>query len=271
VESSDSAVVTETRVEVTTIGDRTGMLHVNAAPGVHRVENDDTNWYIVEGDGGLTIVDTGVPRSWDALQEALRQLDRRPGEIRAVVLTHGHFDHLGFAERARRELGVPVFVHENDVPLTRHPWRYDHERARTWYLATQFRATPIVARFLRDRAFWPRPVRTVVRFGDSGTLSVPGAPRVVPTPGHTLGHCSLHLPDRDAVIAGDALVMLDPYTARQGPRLVARAATADSERNRRTLDNLAATEARFVLTGHGPVWAHGAGAAVEAARAAPVA
>jgi glyoxylase-like metal-dependent hydrolase (beta-lactamase superfamily II) len=247
------------------------MLTVDAAPGVHRVENDNTNWYIVEGDGGLTIVDAGIPRSWDALHEALRRIDRDPAEIRAVVLTHAHFDHVGFAERARTELGVPVFVHENDVPLTQHPWRYDHERSRVWYLATQVRALPNVARFVRDRAFWPPPLREVARYGDDGTLPVPGAPRIVPTPGHTLGHCCLHLPDRDAVIAGDALVMLDPYTARKGPRLVARAATVDSERNRRTLDALAATEARLVLTGHGPVWEHGARAAVEAARAAPVA
>lgn len=248
------------------------MLHADAAPGVHRVEDDSTNWYILEGDDGLTVVDAGVPRSWDSLHEALRTLGRSPGEIRAVVLTHAHFDHVGFAERARRELGVPVYVHENDVPLTQHPWRYDHERPRAWYLATQIRALPNVARFVRDRAFWPPPIRAVVRYGDdAGSLPVPGAPRVVPTAGHTLGHCCLHLPDRDAVIAGDAIVMVDPYTARRGPRLVARAATVDSERNRATLDALAATEARLVLTGHGPVWDQGARAAVEAARAAPVA
>ena len=248
------------------------MLHADAAPGVHRVEDDSTNWYILEGDDGLTVVDAGVPRSWDSLHEALRTLGRSPGEIRAVVLTHAHFDHVGFAERARRELGVPVYVHENDVPLTQHPWRYDHERPRAWYLATQIRALPNVARFVRDRAFWPPPIRAVVRYGDdAGSLPVPGAPRVVPTAGHTLGHCCLHLPDRDAVIAGDAIVMVDPYTARRGPRLVARAATVDSERNRATLDALAATVARLVLTGPGPVWEQGARAAVEAARAAPVA
>jgi hypothetical protein len=72
-------------------------------------------------------------------------------------------------------------------------------------------------------------------------------------------------------LAGDALVAYDPYTARTGPRLVARAATVDSERNRTTLEGLAATDARYVLTGHGPVWDGGARAAVAAARAAPVA
>lgn len=247
------------------------MLHTDVAPGIHRIEDDNTNWYIIEADEGVTVVDAGVPRSWESLHQALGRLGRAATDIRALVLTHGHFDHLGFAERAREELGIPVYVHENDVPLTRHPWRYDHERLRSRYFATQVRALPIVACFVRDRAFWPPPVRDVVRFGDDGTLPVPGAPRIVATPGHTLGHCALHVPDRDAVIAGDALVTLDPYTARTGPRLVARAATVDSERNRRTLDAIAATEARHVLTGHGPPWSAGARAAVTAARAAPVA
>jgi len=183
------------------------------------------------------------------------------------VLTHAHFDHVGFAERARVELDVPVYVHENDAPLIRHPWRYDHERARAIYLVTQVKALPIVATLLKHRAFWPVPVKQVVRFED-GVLPVPGAPRVVFTPGHTLGHCALHLPERDVLIAGDAIVTLDPYTGRRGPRLVARAATADSERNLRSLDALAATGARTVLTGHGEPWTGGVEAAVAAARAA---
>ena len=134
---------------------------------------------------------------------------------------------------------MPVYVHENDVPLTRHPWRYDHERARSWYFATQVKALP-----------------------------VPGSPRIVFSPGHTHGHCALHFPERDVLIAGDALVTLDPYTARRGPCIVARAATADSERNLRSLDALAETGAGTVLVGHGDPWTAGVEDAVVRARAA---
>ena len=65
----------------------------------------------------------------------------------------------------------------------------------------------------------------------------------------------------------DALVTLDPYTARTGPRLVARAATADSERNLRSLETLAETGATHVLTGHGEPWHQGIEAAVRCAPA----
>ena len=246
------------------------MLEKNAAPGIHRVEDANVNWYLVEGDEGLTIVDAGVPASWSSLQDALRELGRSTGDVKAVVLTHAHFDHVGFAERARTELDVPVHVHENDAPLARKPLQYTHERSRTRYLLTRPKALPIVARLLRARAFWPRPVREVERYAD-GVLAVPGRPQVVPTPGHTVGHCALAFPDRDAVIAGDAVVMLDPYTGEQGPRVVARAATADSERALGSLDALAATGAGTLLTGHGEPWRGGAAEAVSQARRAGVA
>jgi glyoxylase-like metal-dependent hydrolase (beta-lactamase superfamily II) len=243
------------------------MLNTNVAPGVHRIEDANTNWYLVEEDSRLTVVDAGVPSSWDSLGDALAQIGRSRDDVEAVVLTHAHFDHVGFAERARRELGVPVFVHENDVPVTKHPWRYDHERRRAYYFATQVKALPIVATFLRHRAFWPAPIEEVQRY-ENGTLAVPGSPHIVFTPGHTLGHCALHLPDRDAVIAGDAIVTLDPYTARTGPRLVARAATVDSERNLASLDALAETGARTVLMGHGEPWHEGVESLVAQARQA---
>jgi glyoxylase-like metal-dependent hydrolase (beta-lactamase superfamily II) len=241
------------------------MLERDVAPGIHRVEDSYTNWYLVEDGGRLTIVDAGVPTSWSSLLDALRELGRRPGDVDAVVLTHAHFDHIGMAERARRELGVPVWVHENDVPLTRHPTQYAHERSPFRYLATYPKALPCIASFARTRAFFPKPIAHVRRYAD-GTLDVPGAPAVVPTAGHTLGHCALFFADRDAVIAGDAVVTFNPYLGEQGPQIVSGAATVDSERALHSLDAVAETGAKTVLCGHGPAWRDGAEAIAEAAR-----
>jgi glyoxylase-like metal-dependent hydrolase (beta-lactamase superfamily II) len=125
--------------------------------GIHRVEDAFTNWYLVEDGDRITVVDAGVPASWESFRAKLAELGRSTDHVDAVVLTHAHFDHVGFAERARRELGVPVYVHKNDVPLTMHPWRYDHERPRSLYFATQVKALPIVASLLKNRAFCPLP------------------------------------------------------------------------------------------------------------------
>jgi len=107
----------------------------------------------------------------------------------------------------------------DDVPLTRHPLQYSHERPRSFYFATQVRALPIVASLVRNRAFSPPPIADVRRFSQGlarrariATRAVHARPRRV------------HFPDRDAVIAGDAFVTLDPYTATTGPKLVAREA-----------------------------------------------
>jgi glyoxylase-like metal-dependent hydrolase (beta-lactamase superfamily II) len=242
-------------------------LEPDAAPGVHRVEDAYTNWYLVEdGDRELVAVDAGVRSSWDSLQSALPQIGRQLSDLSSVVLTHAHFDHLGFAERARRELGVEVWVHENDVPLAHHPMQYAHERSRLPYLVKP-KAMPIMAAMLSSRAFWPSPVKQLRRYGRDD-VQLPVGLQAVFTPGHTLGHCALHLPDRDALIAGDAIVTREPYTGAEGPRIVAGAATADSERALASLDALAATDAATVLTGHGPVWRQGAQTMAEAARRA---
>ena len=244
------------------------MLEADVAPGVHRIEDAYTNWYLIEDAGRLTVVDAGVPTSWDSFNDALSRLGRSRSDVAALVLTHAHFDHVGFAERARRELGILVWVHDDDVPLTRFPMGYQHERSRAPYLVNPG-ALPIMASLLRNRAFFAPPVAEVSRYS-GGTLDVPGSPQVVLSPGHTWGHCALHLPDRDVLIAGDAIVTLDPYTGRRGPQIVSRAATAYSDRALESLDALEATGAGTVLVGHGPPWRDGVAEACRQARAAGV-
>lgn len=75
------------------------MLEANVVQGVHRIEDSFTNWYLVEEAGRVTIVDAGVPCSWDSLHDALGKIGRKPSDVEALVLTHAHFDHIGFAER----------------------------------------------------------------------------------------------------------------------------------------------------------------------------
>ncbi|HEX5850283.1 MAG TPA: MBL fold metallo-hydrolase [Rubrobacter sp.] len=239
------------------------MLYRNVADGVHRIGEHFVNWYLVEENGHVCVVDAGLPSSWSSLLEALHAIGRKPHDIEGLVLTHAHFDHIGFAERARVEFGVPVWVHENDAPLTKRPWLYMTERSPVSYLGRK--NLPIVSSLIRAGALRVGPIREVRRYGNEGTLDVPGSPKVLFTPGHTLGHCALHFPERDVVVAGDALVTHDPYTDTRGPRIVARGATADSERALSSLELLADTDARMLLPGHGEPWTDGAERAVREA------
>jgi glyoxylase-like metal-dependent hydrolase (beta-lactamase superfamily II) len=244
------------------------MLHQNAVEGIHMVDDAYVNWFLVEEGGRLTVVDTGHPSSWKSLHRVLAELGRTAGDIEAVVLTHAHFDHMGFAKRAHEELGLPVWAHEDETPVVRHPWRYDHERSRVRYFVRHPGFVRIFAAMGAAGALWVRGLDEVETYTAGDRLDVPGRPEVVFTPGHTQGHCSLAFQERGAVIAGDAIVTLNPYMAREGPQIVAGAATADSARALASLDALAATRAQTLLCGHGPPWTQGVALAVERARAA---
>jgi glyoxylase-like metal-dependent hydrolase (beta-lactamase superfamily II) len=247
------------------------MLHRDVAEGIHRIEEAYTNWYLVEEGSRVTVVDAGFPRSWSTLHDALATLGRSAGDVEAVVLTHAHFDHIGFAARARKDLGVALYAHEKEIPLLERPRSYKHEAAITPYFLKSGHFRRVLGAMTARGALFVRGISDARTYSSEQKLDVPGRPHVVFTPGHTFGHSAFHFPDRGAVIAGDAIVTVDPYSGATGPRLVARAATADSEQALRSLDALEATGAQTVLGGHGEPWTGGVADACAQARAAGIA
>jgi glyoxylase-like metal-dependent hydrolase (beta-lactamase superfamily II) len=240
--------------------------YLNLVDGVHWIEHAYTNCYVVVDDSGVTLIDACFPSTWRAVVRALHGSGRSVGDIRGLVLTHGHFDHVGFARRIAREHGIGVWVHGDDKRLAAHPYRYRPERNRALYPFGHPGSLPILSAMVAAGALTIRGVEADHIFADGDVLPLPGAPRVLHTPGHTAGQCGLLLSDRSVLLSGDALVTLDPYTGRRGPRLVAPAATADSEQALRSLDRFAELDAQWLLPGHGEVWNSGVSSAVELAR-----
>jgi glyoxylase-like metal-dependent hydrolase (beta-lactamase superfamily II) len=231
------------------------------APNIHRIGSDSiVNAYLVEDAGEVTIIDAGVPGYYGDIPRELTAMGRSISDVRALVLTHGHSDHIGFAERLRRERSVPVWVHELDAALSRGevpnpaksgPMKLAPLLGFLWFgtLHGALRTTRLVQ---------------VSTFGDGATLDVPGSPRVILVPGHTPGSAALLVPTLDALFAGDALATYAVTTGSRGPQIAP--FTADAGQALESLGRLEQIEARWVLPGHGDAWDGGVAAALQAVR-----
>jgi glyoxylase-like metal-dependent hydrolase (beta-lactamase superfamily II) len=232
---------------------------MRVAEGIELFEDQGVvNWYLVQTDEGPVAVDAAFPTAWE-------QVEPYVNDLRAIILTHGHIDHCGFAPKAHKEAGVPVYVPHGDERIVKSPIPIAHsEKNPLLYAIKEGPTRRLYLRALKAGAVRGQTLREFEVYKDGDML--PGGFRAVGTPGHTDGHTSLHHAGLDAVFVGDAIVTRDPYTDLEGPRLVARAATKDVERNLASLDAIAATGATHVLTGHGPPWSGGAQAAADEAR-----
>ncbi|CAG7657716.1 MBL fold metallo-hydrolase [Actinacidiphila bryophytorum] len=224
-------------------------------PHLHRIGNDVVACYLIDTPDGITLVDAGLPGHWRDLQRELRSLGRSAADIRGLVLTHGDSDHIGFAERLRREHGVPVYVHSADAVRAR-----TGEKPKT--PAGPMRLGPAIGFFwyaLRKNGLRTTYVSEVVEFSDGQVLDLPGNPVIVPMPGHSPGSVAVHVPLADAVCVGDALTTRHVLTGRTGPQPAP--FTDDPDGSRASLDHLAALQASWVLPGHGTPW-HGSPAEI---------
>ena len=235
------------------------------AASLHRVGSDLVNSYLVEDAGGVTVIDAGLPGNYRDLLAELTAMGRSIGDVRAVILTHADTDHIGYAERLRRDHGIPIRVHELDAARARGE---DKSNGK----AGPMKIGPLL-RFLwygvRHGALRIPQISEVVTFGDGETLQLPGEPRVIHLPGHTAGSVAFHVAAVDAVFVGDALTTRSVLTGAVGPQPAP--FTLEPAEAQASLDRLDGVTATWVLPGHGPPWNRGVPEALRRVREAAAA
>ncbi|MDV3129451.1 MBL fold metallo-hydrolase [Mycobacterium sp. 21AC1] len=231
---------------------------------VHFAQTDLVNWTLVTDDDGVILIDAGFPGQRDEVLGSVRRLGFGIDDIRAVLLTHAHIDHLGTAIWFAKNHGTPVFCHTDEVAhakrdyleqaapadVIRHIWQ---PRWLRW-------SATITAKGGMNHAGIP----TAQELTTEIATGLPGNPVAVPTPGHTGGHCSFLVDG--VLVSGDALVTGHPVSRQSGPQLLPALFNHDDDSCVRSLDVLGLVDTEVMLPGHGPVWRGSIADAAQRAR-----
>ena len=202
------------------------------------------------GDGGWVLVDTGIPGSAGKIRDVADARFGSGARPAAIVMTHGHFDHVGALETLSKEWDVPVYAHRLELPYL---------TGKESYLPPDTKADGGIMPKLAP--LFPRsPVDVSGRIAalpEDGSVPFLSGWRWLPTPGHTPGHVSLFRDADRALIAGDAFITTGQESAYeiavQEPEMHGppRYFTPDWAASARSVRLLSGLEPSLVITGHG--------------------
>lgn len=165
---------------------------------VYMYTNQITNVFLIGNKEHFVLVDAGMPKSGETLIAKIKEHfgDAKP---RAILLTHGHFDHVGGLMEMVKEWNVPVYAHEMELPFLTGKQRYPEpdpsvEGGMIAKISSLFPNEPI------DLKNHVQPLPS-----DGSVPHMEGF-RWLHTPGHSPGHFSYFRDSDKTLIAGDAFV-----------------------------------------------------------------
>jgi glyoxylase-like metal-dependent hydrolase (beta-lactamase superfamily II) len=153
--------------------------------GVHLVPMGNANAYLIEGQDGLALIDAGFPKKEAAVFAAIRELGRTTDQLKHLILTHGHPDHIGSAAAIVRETGARTYMHQADIPLAETGGPFRPMTPAPGVLRQ------VLCRVLYDHNERLAPVAIDEPLIDGKTLPIAGGIDVIHVPGHCSGQVAL--------------------------------------------------------------------------------
>ncbi|CEG27324.1 MBL fold metallo-hydrolase [Bacillus sp. B-jedd] len=196
------------------------------------------------------LIDAGMPRSGDNIIEEAEERYGKNNPPKALILTHGHFDHVGGITEIIEKWNMPVYAHQLELPFLKGEQDYKEP-------------DPTVEGGLLAKIspYYPNEAITieghVQPLPPDGSVPYMEGWKWIHTPGHTQGHVSLYRESDGALIAGDAFVtvrqdsLYKVFTQQQEISGPPRYLTPDWEASRRSVEKLEALHPSIAITGHG--------------------
>lgn len=163
---------------------------------IHLIPGIVANPYLIIEAGGLTLIDTGLPRSNKKILKYITSIGYEAGDIKNIIITHADGDHVGGLAAIKAKSGGRVFASEIEAQaiaegVQSRPLKLNRIQKLLFSLASVF--------------FRAAPAEVDQILTNEEVLPVMGGLRVIETPGHTPGHISLYAEEQGVLFCGDSL------------------------------------------------------------------
>lgn len=212
-------------------------------PHIYAIPLGYVNAFMLEDEDGLTLIDAGLRGNERRIWKAVAGIERKRDDVRSVLVTHHHGDHVGSLAAIKKTSGAEAYVHPLDAPVVAG------EKPRPPANGGSMTGRLFGWMIMRLPANKPTPVSADHEINDGDELPVGGGVRVIHTPGHTAGHVSFFVEGHGGVLfAGDAA---GNVFGRIGKPLLM--FTEDMDEARASMRELAEMEFDTACFGHGRV------------------
>ena len=164
-----------------------------------------SNSYLIKCNNGYILVDTGLKGAGEKLKKKLVELESVPGDIRLIILTHSHYDHIQGLDEIKKLTGAPVAMHKDELTLFGQDSLKNNESTFLFRMIIKIfsRITPDTdVVMVKSDIFIPDEMN-LIEYGLNANI--------IHTPGHTPGSVCI-LTDDCQCIAGDTLFDMFPGT-----------------------------------------------------------